>query len=116
MNIPNDVQNAFATLGLTADADLNTATKAYKRLALVHHPDRNKGDPDATRRFQEVYSHYLHPNFFFVLHQQIGHAWDLCQKYIENPSLDDEELDLDEDDLFEYYMSVLHTQLRLSHL
>jgi curved DNA-binding protein CbpA len=27
---------------------------SYKRLALLHHPDKNAGDPEATIRFQEV--------------------------------------------------------------
>ena len=49
-----DVLNAFKTLDIDVDADLVTATKAYKRLALLHHPDRNHGDSGATQRFQQV--------------------------------------------------------------
>jgi len=54
MPLRQDVQDAFATLGLTPDVDLSEATKAYKRLALLHHPDRNHNDPSATQRFQQA--------------------------------------------------------------
>ena len=54
MPLRQDVQDAFATLGLTPEADIVGATKAYKRLALQHHPDRNHGDPSATQRFQQA--------------------------------------------------------------
>ncbi|KAF9532395.1 hypothetical protein CPB83DRAFT_847786 [Crepidotus variabilis] len=94
MPIRQDVQDAFTTLGLNTDADLQQATKAYKRLALLHHPDRNHNDPHATQRFQEI-----------------GHAWDICQRYYENPAFgesrfgpDDDDDFLDEEDMFEFYM------------
>ena len=54
MPLKQNVLDAFTTLGLTPDADITEATKAYKRLALQHHPDRNHGDSTATQRFQQV--------------------------------------------------------------
>ena len=32
--------------------------KAYKKMSLKHHPDRNRGDPSATQRFQRVHDAY----------------------------------------------------------
>lgn len=55
MPLKPEVSSAFATLGLPEDADEPTASRAYKKLALLHHPDRNHGaTAGATRRFQEV--------------------------------------------------------------
>jgi hypothetical protein len=56
MVFKQEVVEAFETLGIPVDADRPTAMKAYKRLALIHHPDRNHGDSTATLRFQQVLS------------------------------------------------------------
>ena len=56
MALKQEVVEAFETLGIPVDADHLTASKAYKRLALLHHPDRNHGDFTATLRFQQVLS------------------------------------------------------------
>ncbi|KAF8964086.1 hypothetical protein BDZ97DRAFT_943617 [Flammula alnicola] len=109
MVLKAEVVEAFAALGITTDTDQVTATKAYKRLALIHHPDRNHGDPTATQRFQ-----------------QIGAAWNICQRHFDNPSWShvpepsatgtkhthgftysfskDDDIPLDEDELREFYM------------
>jgi len=49
-----EVVQAFNTLNINPDVDQATASKAYKRLALIHHPDRNHNDSTATQRFQEA--------------------------------------------------------------
>lgn len=36
------------------DASENDIKKAYRRLAIVHHPDKNPDDEDAAGRFKEV--------------------------------------------------------------
>ncbi|KAJ3935487.1 MAG: hypothetical protein NXY57DRAFT_1097962 [Lentinula lateritia] len=56
---------AFAVFGLTPEAEESVTSKAYKRLALIHHPDRNPGQyHESTQMFQ-----------------QIGAAWETCQEY-----------------------------------
>ena len=50
-------QKWFAALGLPQSATLEQVTKAYRRLAQQHHPDRNK-DPKSTKRFQEIEEAY----------------------------------------------------------
>ena len=46
--------DAFAVLGLAPTATLDEVRAARRRLALLLHPDRAAGDPDAERRMQEV--------------------------------------------------------------
>ena len=48
---------AWATLGLEPGADANAVKRAYRRLAMRWHPDRN-GDPQATERFKEIRAAY----------------------------------------------------------
>ena len=45
---------AIAMLGLRREATDDERKAAYKRLALQFHPDRNRGDPDATAKFQRI--------------------------------------------------------------
>lgn len=44
---------ALAVLGLTADADLTTAQRRYRELAMAHHPDRG-GDVASFQAIQEA--------------------------------------------------------------
>jgi molecular chaperone DnaJ len=48
---------AWATLGLEPGADANAVKRAYRRLAMRWHPDRNT-DPHATERFKEIRAAY----------------------------------------------------------
>jgi molecular chaperone DnaJ len=45
-------------LGIPRDADAARIKRAYRELALRHHPDQNAGDPDAERAFREVSAAY----------------------------------------------------------
>ena len=54
MGLKPEVVDAFRTLGVDPSVDQATASQAYKKLSLKHHPDRNYGDASATERFQEV--------------------------------------------------------------
>ena len=49
--------NHYETLGVSQDADDNEIKKAYRKLSLKYHPDRNQ-DEDATRKFQEINQAY----------------------------------------------------------
>jgi hypothetical protein len=45
---------AYSVLGLRLGAKPVDVRRAFKRLALAHHPDRNPSQPDATTRFRRV--------------------------------------------------------------
>ena len=44
----------YEVLGIAKDADEDALKKAYRKLAMQHHPDRNPGNPDADAHFKEA--------------------------------------------------------------
>lgn len=48
----------YSTLGVARDASEADIKKAYRKLAKELHPDRNKGNPNASERFSQVTSAY----------------------------------------------------------
>jgi curved DNA-binding protein CbpA len=48
----------YRTLGVSPDAPDEELHAAYRRLVKLHHPDRNGGSAEATRRFQEIQDAY----------------------------------------------------------
>ena len=44
----------YAILGVQKDADDAQIKKAYRKLAIVHHPDKNPGDERAAERFKDI--------------------------------------------------------------
>lgn len=66
----------FETLGVGRDAGDEEIKKAYRKLALKHHPDRNPGDHAAEERFKEATEAYevLRDKEKRRLYEQYGHA------------------------------------------
>ena len=52
------MNDPYKTLGLERGASVDDIKKAYKKLALEHHPDRNLGDNTAEERFKEISEAY----------------------------------------------------------
>ncbi len=48
----------YEILGVTRDADADVIKKAYRKLALQYHPDRNAGSTDAGEKFREATEAY----------------------------------------------------------
>lgn len=44
----------YKILGVEKDASENDIKKAYRKLAIVHHPDKNPDDADSEQRFKEI--------------------------------------------------------------
>ena len=51
-------QDYYATLGVARDAGADDIKKAYRKLAMQHHPDRNPGDKQAESKFKEASEAY----------------------------------------------------------
>ena len=48
----------YEVLGVDKGADKETIKKAYRKLAMKHHPDQNKDNPKAEEKFKEVNEAY----------------------------------------------------------
>jgi len=53
-----DKRDYYEVLGVSRDASTEKIKKAYRRLALRHHPDKNPGDKQAEERFKEAAEAY----------------------------------------------------------
>lgn len=51
-------KNYYDVLGITKSATEAEIKKAYKKLAIEHHPDRNKGNKRSEERFKEINEAY----------------------------------------------------------
>ena len=51
-------QDYYATLGCAKDADADTLKKAYRKMAMQYHPDRNPNDKAAEAKFKELNEAY----------------------------------------------------------
>jgi molecular chaperone DnaJ len=50
--------NPYEILGLQKSCNEQDIKKAYKKLSLLYHPDRNSGDPDASEKFDQCTKAY----------------------------------------------------------
>ncbi|EID0695605.1 molecular chaperone DnaJ [Vibrio parahaemolyticus] len=66
----------YEVLGVSRDASERDIKKAYKRLAMKFHPDRNQGDESAADKFKEVKEAYevLTDSQKKAAYDQYGHA------------------------------------------
>lgn len=51
-------EDYYLILGVARNADQDAIRKAYHRLAMLHHPDRNPDDPGAAERFRKIHEAY----------------------------------------------------------
>jgi curved DNA-binding protein CbpA len=51
-------KRVYSVLGLKDLAEIDEVKRAYRELALLHHPDKNPDDPSAVDRFREVNEAY----------------------------------------------------------
>ena len=69
-------QDYYATLGVAKGANADELKKAYRKLAMQHHPDRNPGDAAAEAKFKEAGEAYevLKDEQKRAAYDRFGHA------------------------------------------
>lgn len=48
----------YSTLDVNKSADSDAIKKAYRKMSMKYHPDRNRGDPDAEAKFKDINAAY----------------------------------------------------------
>ena len=51
-------KDLYKVLGVKRNAQTNEIKKAYRSLTIKYHPDKNKGDPEASNKFAEINEAY----------------------------------------------------------
>jgi len=80
-----DPKGLYGELGVSFDANSDDIRKAYRRLALRWHPDKNQDDPSATAKFQKISAAY-----------EVLSDTERRQMYDETGCVDADELDGDD--------------------
>jgi len=76
MSMAIQKRDYYEVLGVRRDADPEEIKRAYRRLAMEHHPDRNVGNAEAEERFKEAAEAYevLHDPDKRQRYDRYGHA------------------------------------------
>lgn len=53
-----EYKDYYQVLGVAKDATQEAIKKAYRKLAVTHHPDKNQGNPEAEERFKAISEAY----------------------------------------------------------
>src|SRR5919199_5588645 len=69
-------QDYYSLLGVSRDAGADELKKAYRKLAMQYHPDRNPGDKAAEQKFKEISEAYevLKDDQKRAAYDRFGHA------------------------------------------
>ena len=51
-------KNYYNVLEVSENASIDEIKKSYRKLSMVYHPDKNKNNPEATAKFQEISEAY----------------------------------------------------------
>src|ERR1700751_129149 len=69
-------QDFYDTLGVSKSADAAELKRAYRKLAMQYHPDRNSGDKAAEQKFKDISEAYdvLKDDQKRAAYDRFGHA------------------------------------------
>ncbi|RIK68577.1 MAG: hypothetical protein DCC65_02995 [Planctomycetota bacterium] len=73
------ILKCYQVLGLAPGATLRQIHRAYKKLVLQHHPDRNSGDPASLKVFVEATEAYAQLKRAYAL-REAGKGFGVCPK------------------------------------
>lgn len=70
------MRDYYEILGVARDADADAVKRAYRKLAMQYHPDRNDGSPEAADKFKEATEAYevLRDSDKRAAYDRFGHA------------------------------------------